>query len=132
MTALRRHDQEAAAGAAARRDLLLAKVEDKTAASSNGALIGRLLDIPFALRQTLTLDNGSETAGFKELEAATGMSTYFCTPRSPWQRGANENGNGLLRQYPPRGRSFCKVTEGTLCRAAHQPPTKVFRLPDSC
>ena len=122
------------------RFLLLAKVEDKTAASFNGALIGRLLDIPFVLRQTLTLDNGSETARFKELEAATGMSTYFCTPRSPWQRGANENGNGLLRQYFPRGSSFYKVTEDMLCKAAerlnnrprkclgYQTPAEVFNL----
>ena len=58
---------------------LLSKVEDKTAAAAMSTLIGRLLNIPFALRQTLTLDNGngSETARFKKLEAATGKSVYF-------------------------------------------------------
>ena len=58
---------------------MLSKVEDKTAAAAMSTLIGRLLNIPFALRQTLTLDNGngSETARFKKLEAATGKSVYF-------------------------------------------------------
>jgi hypothetical protein len=96
------------------RFFLLSKVEDKAAASFHCALIARLLDIPFVLRRTLTFGEGLETARFKELEAATGMSTCFCAPRSPWQSGANENTNGLIRQYIPRGISFCKVTENTL------------------
>ncbi|MDO5673716.1 MAG: IS30 family transposase, partial [bacterium] len=100
------------------RFLLLGKVEDKKAASFNASLIPRLCEIPAALRKTLTLDNGSEMVGFKELESATEMSTYFCKPYSPWQRGANENGNGLLRQYFPRGTSFHKITEEMLVEAA--------------
>ena len=96
------------------RFLVLSKVESKTAAAFNEALVPRLCEIPPALRKTLTLDNGSEMARFKELESATGMSTFFCRPHSPWQRGANENGNGLLRQYFPRGISFHKITEKML------------------
>lgn len=99
------------------RYLLADKVEDKTAASFNAALAEKMLTIPPKLRQTLTLDNGSEMARFKELESETGMSTYFCTPRSPWQRGANENCNGLLRQYFPRGTSFRRVTKEAIQRA---------------
>lgn len=99
------------------RFLVLARVEDKTAASFNAALLPRLCELPQSLRQTLTLDNGSEMAGFRELEEATGMSTYFCKPHAPWQRGTNENGNGLLRQYFPRGMRFHNITEEML-RAA--------------
>jgi IS30 family transposase len=100
------------------RFLLTGKVEDKTAASFNAALAGQLIRLPKQLRQTLTLDNGSEMARFKELEAATGMSTYFCDPHSPWQRGTNENCNSLLRQYFPRGTSFRKTTDEAIQRAA--------------
>ncbi len=59
-------------------------------------------------------------AGFKELESATKLSTYFCKPHSPWQRGSNENGNGLLRQYFPREMSFDKITEEILVEAAER------------
>ena len=122
------------------RFLVLAKVESKTAAAFNEALVPRLCEIPPGLRKTLTLDNGSEMARFKELERATGMSTYFCRPHSPWQRGANENANGLLRQYFPRGISFHKITEKMVVEAAerlnnrphkclnYQTPVEVFNL----
>ena len=99
------------------RYLLAAKVDDKTSASFNAALTEQMLAVPAALRQTLTLDNGSEMARFKALEASTGVNTYFCEPRSPWQRGANENCNGLLRQYFPRGINFRKVTEKMIRKA---------------
>ena len=73
------------------RFLLLAKAQSKTAAASGEALVPRLCEMPPGLRQTLTLDNGSEMAQFKKLERATGLFTYFCRPHSPWHRGANEN-----------------------------------------
>ena len=102
------------------RFLLLARVQDKTAASFNAALIPCLRAVPSKLRQTLTLDNGSEMAGFRALELATGLRTYFCKPHAPWQRGTNENSNGLLRQYFPRGISFHKITEKMISDAAEQ------------
>jgi IS30 family transposase len=102
------------------RYLLAAKVDDKTAASFNAALTAQLEAVPVELRHTLTLDNGSEMARFKELEAVTGVCAYFCEPRSPWQRGANENCNGLLRQYFPRGISFKKVTEAAVAKAVER------------
>ena len=102
------------------RFLVLTKVENKTAAAFTEALVPRLCEIPSGLRKTLTLDNGSEMARFKELERATGMFTSFCRTHSPWQLGANENGNGLLRQYFPRGSSFHKITEGMLRKAAER------------
>ncbi|AVD71174.1 hypothetical protein CAY53_06470 [Desulfobulbus oralis] len=102
------------------RFLLLARVQDKTAASFNAALIPCLRAVPPKLRQTLTLDNGSEMAGFRALELATGLRTYFCKPHAPWQRGTNENEGGLLRQYFPRGISFHKITEKMVLDAAEQ------------
>ena len=122
------------------RFLVLGKVENKTAAAFNEALVPRLCEIPPGLRKTLTLDNGSEMAHFKELESATDMFTYFCRPHSPWQRGSNENSNGLLRQYFPRGISFHKITEKMLRTATerlnnrprkcldYQTPAEVFNL----
>lgn len=120
------------------RYVLAAKVEDKTAASFNTALTAQLAVVPVEFRCTLTVDNGSEMAGFKELEAATAMRVYFADPRSPWQRGANENSNGLLRQYFPRGSNFRKVTEEAVRKAVerlnnrprkclgYRTPTEVF------
>ena len=102
------------------RLLLLARVHNKTAASFNAALIPCLRAVPSQLRQTLTLDNGSEMAGFRALERATGLRTYFCKPHAPWQRRTNENSNGLLRQYFPRGISFHKITEAMVVKAAEQ------------
>ena len=99
----------------------------------DGRRFGRGTCSPFVrdtagLRKTLTLDNGSEMARFKELERATGMSTYFCRPHSPWQRGANENANGLLRQYFPRRISFHKITEKMVVEA----PERLNNRPRKC
>lgn len=102
------------------RFLLVAKTDDKRAVSFNAAIAAEMMGIPEELRRTLTLDNGSEMANFKELEEATGLTTYFCDPHSPWQRGANENCNGLLRQYFPRGTNFRSVKEEAVKRAVDQ------------
>ncbi|TYO98427.1 hypothetical protein EDC39_10626 [Geothermobacter ehrlichii] len=67
--------------------------------------------VPRPLRRTLTVDNGKEMARFKELEEATGFHVYFADPYAAWQRGANVNANGLLRQYFSKGCNFRKSTE---------------------
>ena len=69
------------------------------------------------MRKTLTVDNGREFARFKELEDKTGLTVYFADPYSAWQRGTNENTNGLLRQYFPKGTDFRNVTEEELAFA---------------
>lgn len=120
------------------RFLLAARTDDKKAASFNAAIAAEMMGIPEEFRRTLTVDNGSEMANIKELEEATGLTTYFCDPHSPWQRGANENCNGLLRQYFPRGTNFRSVKEAAVKRAAsllnnrprkclgYQTPAEVF------
>lgn len=69
------------------------------------------------MRQSLTLDNGSEFANFKELGKKTRLSIYFADPYAAWQRGANENTNGLLRQYFPKGINFREIDEDDLSEA---------------
>jgi IS30 family transposase len=97
-------------------------------------LTSRALDIPTALRKTLTWDRGREMAQHRAFTAATGMPVYFCRPRSPWQRGTNENTNGLLRQYLPKNTDLRTFTQDQLDAIAaelnHRPrETLGFRSP---
>ncbi|MFJ9743558.1 IS30 family transposase [Streptomyces sp. NPDC101166] len=82
--------------------LLVALPEGKRADLVADALAARIRTLPDALRRTLTWDQGYEMAEHAALTVATGVPVYFCDPKSPWQRGSNENTNGLVRQYLPR------------------------------
>jgi transposase, IS30 family len=74
--------------------------------------------LPAALRKTLTWDQGKELAQHQQITARTGTSVFFCEPYSPWQRGSNENTNGLLRDYFPKGIDLTVFTAAELERVA--------------
>jgi IS30 family transposase len=88
------------------------------------ALADKIGKLPEELRRSLTWDRGSEMAQHKEFTVATDVQVYFCDPRSPWQRGTNENTNGLLRQYFPKGMDLSKITQETLDAVALQLNTR--------
>ncbi|MFD0169075.1 IS30 family transposase [Streptomyces decoyicus] len=79
-----------------------------------------LLGIPPQLRRTLTWDRGREMAEHQVITAGTGMPIYLCKPRSPWQRGTNENTNRLLRQYLPKGADLRTFSQADLDAIAHE------------
>ena len=83
--------------------LLLHLPGRRDAATVATAMIGAMSELPAHLWRSLTWDQGSEMARHAEITLATGLDIYFCDPHSPWQRGSNENTNGLLRQYFPKG-----------------------------
>jgi IS30 family transposase len=92
------------------RFLIAAKLLDKKAESLMRESAKAFCHVPKEMRKTLTVDNGKEFARFKELENKTGLTVYFADPYSAWQRGTNENTNGLLRQYFPKGTDFRNIT----------------------
>jgi IS30 family transposase len=99
------------------RYLLSGKMKDKSAGSMNETTQRLFRKIPKSKRHTLTVDNGKEFAGFKEMEKMVGLCCYFADPYSSYQRGTNENTNGLLRQFFPKGTDFKKVSDVGLDKA---------------
>ena len=91
---------------------------DHTAATLAQAMSVKVPDIPEVLRRSLTWDQGSEMALHTMITEATGLPIYFCDPHSPWQRGTNENTNGLLRQYFPKGTDLSFYGPGWLDQVA--------------
>jgi IS30 family transposase len=96
--------------------LLAAKLEARQSAEVNRASKQLFASIPAQLRRTLTLDNGKEFASHEQLSQWIGMSVYFARPYAAWQRGTNENTNGLLRQFCPKGTDFRPLTDYELHR----------------
>ena len=120
------------------RYLVTAKLADKKADTFAGETIRAFRRIPRAWRKTLTVDNGKEFARFKRIETKTGLDVFFADPYAAWQRGTNENTNGLIRQYFPKGTNFSSVSDQHLETAtrllnhrprkclAYQTPHEVF------
>jgi IS30 family transposase len=84
------------------------------------ALAAKIHTLPETLRRSLTWDQGAEMRDWKQVRINTGIEIYFCDPKSPWQRGTNENTNGLLRQYFPKGTDLATITALDLDRVADE------------
>lgn len=100
------------------RFVMLVKVDGKDSDSVVGALIHQVQNLPSGLMTSLTWDRGTELAYHRKFTVANDVSVYFCDPQSPWQRGSNENTNGLLRQYFPKGTDLSVYTQNDLDQVA--------------
>jgi IS30 family transposase len=102
------------------RYVMLVKVEDKKTESVVSALIKQATKLPTELYKSLTWDRGKEMTDHQRFTLATDIQVYFCDPRSPWQRGSNENTNRLLRQYYPKGMDLSIHSQAALDKVARQ------------
>jgi len=102
------------------RYVMLAKVANKDTETVINALIKQAKKLPRELYQSLTWDRGKELADHKRFTLATDIAVYFCDPQSPWQRGSNENTNGLLRQYFPKGTDLSVHSQAHLNKVARR------------
>ena len=100
--------------------MLVALPEGHSADVVADALAAKITTLPAALTRTLTWDQGHEMAAHTRFTEETGVEVYFCDPKSPWQRGSNENTNGLLRQYLPRRLDFRTLTQADFDAIADQ------------
>lgn len=111
------------------RYVMLAKVDNKTTDTVIRALIKQSHKLPSELYKSLTWDRGSEMSNHKRFTLATDIKVYFCDPQSPWQRGSNENTNGLLRQYFPKGTDLSvhsQVKLNAVARRLNERPRKTL------
>ena len=102
------------------RYVLLAKVDGKDTETVINALIKQAHKLPSELYKSLTWDRGHEMADHQRFSLSTDIEVFFCDPHSPWQRGSNENTNGLLRQYFPKGTDLSVHSQGKLSAVARQ------------
>jgi IS30 family transposase len=102
------------------RYVMLAKIAKKDADTVATALIKHAQRLPVELYKSLTWDRGTEMANHRHFTLATDIAVYFCDPKSPWQRGSNENTNRLLRQYLPKGIDLSRYTQAQLNKVARQ------------
>jgi len=93
---------------------MLRRLPNKESATVVDALTRCVRRLPAGLMKSLTWDRGTELAAHRAFSVATEVQVYFCDPYSPWQRGSNENTNGLLRQYLPRGTDLSTLTQRQL------------------
>ena len=102
------------------RYVMLVKVTNKDTQTAVSALIRQAKKLPTELYKSLTWDRGKELADHRRFTLATDINVYFCDPQSPWQRGSNENTNGLLRQYFPKGTDVSVYSQADLNKVARQ------------
>ena len=99
---------------------MLAKVANRETQTVVNALIKQARKLPNGLYKSLTWDRGKELADHRRFKMETDIDVYFCDPRSPWQRGSNENTNRLLRQYFPKGTDLTQHSQAELNRVARR------------
>jgi len=103
------------------RFMMLVKIPGRrTSREVTTALAAKIQELPAAVFRSLTWDQGKEMSEHAQFTIDTGIQVYFCDPRSPWQRGSNENGNGLLRQYFPKGKSLAGYSQADLDHVADE------------
>jgi IS30 family transposase len=102
------------------RYVMLAKVAGKDTQTVVSTLIKQAKKLPKELYKSLTWDRGKELTDHRRFTLATNIDVYFCDPQSPWQRGSNENTNGLLRQYFPKGTDLSLHSQAYLNKVARQ------------
>jgi transposase, IS30 family len=100
------------------RYLMVSKISDRRASTVAVCYIEQFSALPISWRKTLTLDNGKEFSEFTRVEQQTTMSVFFAEPYCSWQRGTNENTNGLLRRYFPKGTDFSQISDEQLASVA--------------
>jgi len=113
------------------RYVMLARTDSKDTETVIDALIKQAHKLPRELYKSLTWDRGKEMADHKRFTMATDIKVYFCDPHNPWQRGSNENTNGLLRQYFPKGMDLSDVTQAKLnavARRLNERPRKTLNF----
>ena len=115
---------------------LIAKLKCRTTKELNKAVI-RLIKKQHRPVRTITADNGTEFHGFKDIEDKTGTLFYFATPHHSWERGLNENTNGLIRQYLPKGKSMAHITQkdcDAIATTLNRRPRKSlnYKTPEQC
>lgn len=91
--------------------VLITKLESKSGAATRAAIEKRLAELPQRVRRTITMDNGPENRDWRPIEGATGTQCFFAHPYSSWERGTNENTNGLIRDYFPKKTDFTTITD---------------------
>lgn len=104
--------------------MLLHLPNGRTAEAVRVAMTAKVLELPAQLRRSITWDQGSEMAEHARFSVDTGVDVYFCDPHSPWQRGSNENTNGLIRQYLPKRTSMANLSQRQCEQIAHKINTR--------
>jgi IS30 family transposase len=99
---------------------LITRVTDKTSKATISAMEQRMNTLPKIMKQTITLDNGPENSDWQLMEERTKLKTFFAHPYHSWERGANENANGLLREYFPKGTDFSTISDDELAEVEYR------------